>query len=295
MGNEIRKEYSASLLAFATNTRRMSMAMLVFGESSLRKRVNILKIKKTGKWIGLVGVIFVLLIGTACFFISDIGETFMDVTTEVKDGGEAKDISAGTTIETTDTKQNENMPEEMEYFLVKADVTGDGIEDEIKIKYSSQVISPATEEEVNVVEVVSGATGKVVYSMGNYEDINLVHMGYNSLYLYYGEDQDYLLNWHPVMYQGIADYRYEIFTVNKLGQKNVMEKGEYSFELNNMKESDIQEYKDFIEKVNKRLAKSDVLISTINGELITYQDSLNHRLLFDASEDLESMGNMSEQ
>lgn len=58
MGNEIKKEYSASLLAFATNTRRMSMGMLAFGESGTRKRVkHILRLKKTAKWVGAVGVI----------------------------------------------------------------------------------------------------------------------------------------------------------------------------------------------------------------------------------------------
>lgn len=182
---------------------------------------------------------------------------------------------------------------EIKIFSVRADVTGDGVEDEIRINRSPKVLMPETEGKVNVVEVISGATGRVVYFMGNYKDINLAHPGYNSLYLYHEEGKDYLLNWNPAMYQGKAVYKYEIFTVNELGQKNVMEKGEYSFDVNTMKKSDIQEYKKFIEKVNKRLGKSDVLISTLNGTLITYRDSPDHHLLFDASGDLDIMGGTS--
>lgn len=182
---------------------------------------------------------------------------------------------------------------EMEIFSVRADVTGDGVEDEIRINWSPKVLMPETEEEVNVVEVISGATGRVVYTMGNYEDINLAHPGYNSLYLYHSEGKDYLLNWNPAMYQGKAVYKYEIFTVNESGQKNVVEKEEYSFDVNTMKKADIQRYKEYIEKVNKRLLKSDVLISTLNGTLITYKDSQNHLLLFDASADLGTMGGTS--
>lgn len=177
----------------------------------------------------------------------------------------------------------------MKIFSVRADVTGDGVEDEIRINWSPKVLMPETEREVNVAEVISGVSGRVVYSLKNYEDINLAHPGYNSLYLYHGEGKDYLLNWNPAMYQGKAVYKYEIFTVNELGQKNVMEKEEYSFDVNTMKKSDIQEYKKFIEKVNKRLGKSDVLISTLNGTLMTYKDSQDHHLLFDASEDLDIM------
>ena len=80
MGNEIKKEYSASLLAFATNTRRMSMGMLAFGESGTRKRVkHILNSKKTAKWVGAVGVILVFVTGIFCFVTSEIGEPIKNV------------------------------------------------------------------------------------------------------------------------------------------------------------------------------------------------------------------------
>lgn len=429
MGNEIKKEYSASLLAFATNTRRMSMGMLAFGESGTRKRVkHILNSKKTAKWVGAVGVILVFVTGIFCFVTSEIGEPIKNVAKgeelkveeeenaekqeslstvstltkgyqlevpaswekkedtdipltkyyekktkvasieefqeswyatsvhsivtnlygmhaslvkqeiirqedgftlvkilveyepsapEQKKGKESwqekhyllmngtdtfydlwvntEKLSEGTIAElvehfhVTSEKEGQKEIETGEFYTVKADVTGDGIEDEIKINISKEVIEPSTEEEENVVEVISGATGKVVYTMGNMNDINLVHMGYNSLYLYHGEDKDYLLNWKPTMYQGMACYQYEIFTVNESEKKDVVEKEEFSFDLNHMKKSQIKGYKDFIEKINNRLENSVVLISTLDAKLVTYNDSPDHLLLFDPSDDLDTM------
>lgn len=429
MGNEIKKEYSASLLAFATNTRRMSMGMLAFGESGTRKRVkHILNSKKTAKWVGAVGVILVFVTGIFCFVTSEIGEPIKNVAKgeelkveeeenaekqeslstvstltkgyqlevpaswekkedtdipltkyyekktkvasieefqeswyatsvhsivtnlygmhaslvkqeiirqedgftlvkilveyepsapEQKKGKESwqeqhyllmngtdtfydlwvntEKLSEDTIAElvehfhVTSEKEGQKEIEPGEFYMVKADVTGDGIEDEIKINISKEVIEPSTEEEENVVEVISGATGKVVYTMGNMNDINLVHMGYNSLYLYHGEDKDYLLNWKPTMYQGMACYQYEIFTVNESEKKDVVEKEEFSFDLNHMKKSQIKGYKDFIEKINNRLENSAVLISTLDSKLVTYNDSPDHLLLFDPSDDLDTM------
>lgn len=432
MGNEIKKEYSASLLAFATNTRGLSVGMLAFGESGTRKRVkHILKAKKSGKWIGIVGIVLVIVTGIFCFVASDIGEPIKKVAKGVqkedtKDNlADEEDIwqeepivisGYGYQIDIPDSwekkgNKNINLKEyyekktkvasvetftqcwyatsvqsivtnlygmhasiakkekirqedgftlvkiivdyeptaaeqkngkenwqdqhylfmngkdtfydlwvnteklstdtiaelvdsfhvtsdngtEMKVFTVKADVTGDGIEDEININWSDEVVAPETEEQVQVVGVISGATKNDVYVMGNYEDINLTHPGYNSLYLYHGEGQDSLLNWMPVMYQGNAVYRYEIFTVDESGKKDILEKEEFSFDLDNMKKEQVQKYKDFIEKVNRKLKKSDVLISTLNGNLVTYKDSKEHLLMFDASEDLDSMESRSKE
>ena len=434
MGDEIKKEYSTSLLAFATNTRRMSMGMLAFGESGTRKRVkHILKSKKTAKWVGVVGVVLVLVTGIFCFVTSNIGEPIKNVAKGAEKETEKEEKAEK---QTEKTKQEDNRPElyvskenpkcfvykgktikvkkaecisiekveyindeeiavwcktdsdvlylfcylieykdliyeakgydfiwekddietmlytvgpeqtggdyavynssdqeiyssknpiskieflnddtvlvtEMEkdqegkerevqkeiepgiFYTVKADVTGDGIEDEIKINISKEVIEPYTKYEQNVVKVISGATGKVVYTMGNMRDINLVHMGANSLYLYHGEDKEYLLIWSPVMYQGNANYKYKIFTVNESGKKDVLEKDEFSFYTGDMNKAKIQKYKDFIEKVNNRLKNSDVLISTLDGILVTYNDSTDHRLLFDSSSDLDTMNTMN--
>lgn len=261
--------------------------MLEFGKSGTRKRViYILKGKKTAKWVGVVGIVLVFVAGVVCFVTSDIGNPKKNVAK-----GDQQKIEKEKSAMNEEGKERK-IQKEIETansFTVNADVTGDGIEDKIRMNITEEVIEPYTKYEENVVEVISGATGKVVYTMGNLSDINLVHSGYNSLYLYHGEGKDYLLNWNPMMYQGIASYQYEIFTVNESGQKEVFEKDKFFFDLNHMKKSQIEKYKDFIEKINKRLVNSDILISTLNGNLVTYNDLPDHLLLFDASEDLDTM------
>lgn len=66
-GQDIRANYSESLLGFATNKRQMSMGLLAFGETYTRKRVkNIMKFQKQKKWIGIVAVMLVLVVGAVC-------------------------------------------------------------------------------------------------------------------------------------------------------------------------------------------------------------------------------------
>lgn len=67
VGQDIRANYSESLLGFATNKRRLSMGLLAFGETYTRKRVkNIMKFQKQKKWIGILAVMLVLVVGVAC-------------------------------------------------------------------------------------------------------------------------------------------------------------------------------------------------------------------------------------
>lgn len=64
---DIRENYSRSLLGFAMNQRNMGFGLQAFGESDTRKRVkNIMKHKKCGKWIGIIAVCLIMIVGVAC-------------------------------------------------------------------------------------------------------------------------------------------------------------------------------------------------------------------------------------
>lgn len=63
----IRKNYSMSLLGFATNHRGKAAGLLSFGETDTRKRVvNVLNFKKHGKWMGALAAILILVLGAVC-------------------------------------------------------------------------------------------------------------------------------------------------------------------------------------------------------------------------------------
>lgn len=64
---DIRVAYSESLLGFAMNKRNLGVGFLAFGESDTRKRVkHIMKFKGYGKWIGIVAVILLIVVGMSC-------------------------------------------------------------------------------------------------------------------------------------------------------------------------------------------------------------------------------------
>lgn len=64
---EMRRNYSQSLLAFATNQRHFSMGLLSFGETDTRRRVkHVLKFRNGGKWMGMIAVLLVAGVAFVC-------------------------------------------------------------------------------------------------------------------------------------------------------------------------------------------------------------------------------------
>lgn len=67
LGNEMKKDYSRSLLAFASNKRQQFISPLAFGEENTMKRVkNILQYKKPGRWKIVVGMLVITFTMAAC-------------------------------------------------------------------------------------------------------------------------------------------------------------------------------------------------------------------------------------
>lgn len=67
MGNEIKQEYSDSLLSFAKGKSRLTMGPLSFGESDAGKRIkNVLRFKKPKVWVGIAGILIIGIIAIVC-------------------------------------------------------------------------------------------------------------------------------------------------------------------------------------------------------------------------------------
>lgn len=63
-------------MAFAMNQRQFSMSLLAFGETNTRKRVkNIMRFRKKGKWMGLLAVLLVAIVGVVCLTNADANPT----------------------------------------------------------------------------------------------------------------------------------------------------------------------------------------------------------------------------
>lgn len=70
MGNGIKKEYSQSLLNFATGQNNKALTPVTFGEVSVKQRVgNVLTSKSTKKWIGIIAMMSCMLGLVAALFL----------------------------------------------------------------------------------------------------------------------------------------------------------------------------------------------------------------------------------
>ena len=109
---------------------------------------------------------------------------------------------------------------------------------------------------------VTGADGKQLWSGEAYP----VHPGYNSIFACRLEDGDYLLQYHPTMYQGYATYTYELFSLDKSGNPVTKQENSVSFDVNwgtPMHESfDAEAVADFMDELNGLLAQSKLLVTT---------------------------------
>lgn len=109
---------------------------------------------------------------------------------------------------------------------------------------------------------VTGADGKQLWRGEAYP----VHPGYNSIFACRLEDGDYLLQYHPTMYQGYATYAYELFSLDKSGNPVTKQENSVSFDVNwgiPLHESfDAEAIADFMDELNGLLAQSKLLVTT---------------------------------
>lgn len=144
---------------------------------------------------------------------------------------------------------------------MKADLTGDGIPESIQIDESAAA-EPRTGDEPTI-RVFSGKTGEMIWSL----PVNVVHGGWNNVYLYRDGGKSFLMTWKPAMYQGAADYQWKIFSLTEDRKEKILASDFFDFDLNNLKKSDAERLRSFAERLNRYLKKAQLLISTQEGIL----------------------------
>lgn len=58
------------------------------------------------------------------------------------------------------------------------------------------------------------------------------HAGWNSLFACTLDGEDYLLRYHPTMYQGFCTYNYQVFTLGETGEEEVLRENSVEFDIN---------------------------------------------------------------
>ena len=144
--------------------------------------------------------------------------------------------------------------------LTRADLNGDGIEEVISYTGTS------TQKPYRL--RVSDQSGEELWSA----ELGLAHAGWSSYFLYRDSVKTALLCYEPTIYQGEASYSYELFMLSENGTTTLAENS-VSFSINlDSKDLWPAEAQKFADEVNRLLDKSELLFSTLNGELHCYGD-----------------------
>ncbi len=144
--------------------------------------------------------------------------------------------------------------------LTRADLNGDGIEEVISYTGTS------TQEPYRL--RVSDQSGEELWSA----ELGLAHAGWSSYFLYRDSVKTALLCYEPTMYQGEASYSYRLFLLSENGTTTLAENS-VSFSINpDSKDPWPAEAQKFADEVNRLLDQSELLFSTLNGELHCYGD-----------------------
>ena len=144
--------------------------------------------------------------------------------------------------------------------LTRADLNGDGIEEVISYTGTS------TQKPYRL--RVSDQSGEELWSA----ELGLAHAGWSSYFLYRDSVKTALLCYEPTMYQGEASYSYRLFLLSG-SETTTLAENSVSFSINpDSTDPWPAEARKFADEVNRLLDKSELLFSTLNGELHCYGD-----------------------
>jgi antirepressor regulating drug resistance, predicted signal transduction N-terminal membrane component len=144
--------------------------------------------------------------------------------------------------------------------LTRADLNGDGIEEVISYTGTS------TQKPYRL--RVSNQSGEELWSA----ELGLAHVGWSSYFLYRDSVKTALLCYEPTMYQGEASYSYRLFLLSG-SETTTLAENSVSFSINpDSTDPWPAEAQKFADEVNRLLDQSELLFSTLNGELHCYGD-----------------------
>lgn len=144
--------------------------------------------------------------------------------------------------------------------LTRADLNGDGIEEVISYTGTS------TQKPYRL--RVSNQSGEELWSA----ELGLAHVGWSSYFLYRDSVKTALLCYEPTMYQGEASYSYRLFLLSG-SETTTLAENSVSFSVNSDSADPWPaEAQKFADEVNRLLDQSELLFSTLNGELHCYGD-----------------------
>lgn len=101
------------------------------------------------------------------------------------------------------------------------------------------------------------------------EEAALSHVGWNTIAACTVDGQDYLLRYQPAMFQGMASYVYQLFSLDAAGEEILLRENRVEFDTSfgapHHIGFDAETIADFLREIRTYLADSTILLSTENG------------------------------
>ena len=146
--------------------------------------------------------------------------------------------------------------------LWTADLNHNGVPETLEVAWHEEMFYELTITE----------TDHIIYT----EETYTAHAGWNSVFLYQKDGEDFLLRYNPNMWQGYCTYSYQLFYLAPDGAEETVQENLVSFDLNFGSvfhdELDPEAIAAFMEEVNPLLADSVLLMNT-NDDLTKSFDS----------------------
>ena len=259
LGREQRADYSQALLACSVRRRSIAACPLAFGEVGVKGRVkSVLHYKKPAFWVTVAAVAACLIVAV-CFLTDPV----QPVEASPQDGEDITQTN-GTQMSDDDPMPSKDddaagMPGGDNADLLdvvvweEADLDHDGETESIRVRETAA-------GELYELEVIR-KDGTVLWS----REAGIPHMGWTSVLLYRRGGKDYLMEYLPAMYQGVASYSCRIFSLED-GQETEEDSRFLEFELPMWLITG--RMRGFAENVNWWLSESTVLLSTLEGVLV---------------------------
>ncbi len=247
---DIRQEYSGSLLNLATGRKIIAMAPLAFGEGNVKERIkNVMNYKKPVFWITTVAVTVCAVLAVTLLtnpeeeVVSEPGvESKQDVLTESSIPEQLPTaLPEQSKVPTEAPAEDEWEYVEKEISVFYRDLTWDGIEERIVLGMD---VFPEDVEKTDVRELLQSAyLAKVSVYKGlggdSYEeeaiwsfgDISSSRPGNFQISLIEKNEKDYLLISAIHEQQGTADYHYEVISLTNAGEAVTADEYAVSFKF----------------------------------------------------------------
>lgn len=112
---------------------------------------------------------------------------------------------------------------------------------------------------------VVGGEGSTLWEVG----AHTAHIGWTSIFACSIDGLDYLIRYHPTMYQGWADYSFQVFSLNAAGIEQILHENSVIWDCNFRMEGhqyDVDALVGFLWDLHGYLEHSTLLMSTEDGE-----------------------------